>query len=283
MRAFEIEKSRRLVLRAGEGDVLPGDLTRILADQVVICGWMRASGVLADVELRAFDTSRGAFGPSRRIAGPVQVLTLEGSIGLERGELTVGLRAVLGRETDRGGEVLAGEIVSARVVALEATIEAFDDLAVGRALDPAGVTLFADAAAARFRPQGQESSPAASPAPPPAAPKEAPAAWSEAISASAVAEASRPAHARGGTPGGAIPNRIVRAQVQGDDAPLPEAGDIVEHFAFGRAEVYKADGERLHLRVEKDGRIREIALEMLKVSPLESTGPQRRFKLERKL
>ena len=64
---------------------------------------------------------------------------------------------------------------------------------------------------------------------------------------------------------------------------MPEAGDVVEHFAFGQSEVIKSDGERLHLRIGKDGRVKEIALEMLKVSPLESNGPQRRFKLDRKM
>jgi hypothetical protein len=49
--------------------------------------------------------------------------------------------------------------------------------------------------------------------------------------------------------------------------------------------VLKSDGgDRLHLKVGKDGRIREIALEMLKVTPLESADPtRRRFKLDRRI
>ena len=68
-----------------------------------------------------------------------------------------------------------------------------------------------------------------------------------------------------------------------DESAPPEPGDAVEHFAFGRADVVKSDGDRLHLKVHKDGRIREIALEMLKVTPLESSGLNRRFRLDRKL
>jgi hypothetical protein len=64
---------------------------------------------------------------------------------------------------------------------------------------------------------------------------------------------------------------------------VPEPGDIVDHFAFGRCDVIKSDGDRLHLRVLKDGRIREIALEMLRVSRLDDEGTGRRFKLERRL
>jgi hypothetical protein len=67
------------------------------------------------------------------------------------------------------------------------------------------------------------------------------------------------------------------------DAPTPEAGDVVDHFAFGRCDVLKSDGDRLHLKVHKDGRIREIALEMLRVTRLEDSNGKRRFKLERRM
>jgi hypothetical protein len=58
---------------------------------------------------------------------------------------------------------------------------------------------------------------------------------------------------------------------------------MVEHFAFGRCEVLKSDGDRLHLKVGKDSRIREIALEMLRVTPLADDGGQRTFRLDRRL
>jgi len=64
---------------------------------------------------------------------------------------------------------------------------------------------------------------------------------------------------------------------------VPEAGDVVDHFAFGRCDVVKSDGDRLHLRIHKDGRIREIALEMLRVTLLDGDGTGRRFKLERRI
>jgi hypothetical protein len=89
----------------------------------------------------------------------------------------------------------------------------------------------------------------------------------------------------------AMPQRPARRGPDQVDAPVPEAGDVVDHFAFGRCDVVKSDGERLHLRIHKDGRIREIALEMLRVTPInveanveadaDGTGP--RFKLERRI
>jgi hypothetical protein len=80
-----------------------------------------------------------------------------------------------------------------------------------------------------------------------------------------------------------IPQRPARPPTDFDTV-YPEPGDLVEHFAFGRAEVVKSDGDRLHLKVQKDGRIREIALEMLRVARLpDETDGKRRFKLERRM
>ena len=80
-----------------------------------------------------------------------------------------------------------------------------------------------------------------------------------------------------------LPQRPVRKELD-LDAPMPEAGDMVDHFAFGAGEVVKSDGDRLHLRVGKEGRIREIALEMLRVSRLDdSPEGKRRFRLERRM
>jgi hypothetical protein len=54
-----------------------------------------------------------------------------------------------------------------------------------------------------------------------------------------------------------------------ETGPMPERGDVVEHFAFGLCEVLSVAGERLVLRdLRGPGRIREIALDRLAV-----TGP----------
>jgi predicted DNA-binding protein with PD1-like motif len=307
------ETSRHIVIRADAGEVLPDSLLAALRDNDVGAGWMRASGVLSEVDLRAFSAEAGGLGATRRIAGPVQVLSLEGSIGISRGEVTVGMRALLARETDRGMETLAGEIVSARIAGLEAIVTALDDVAIGRVLDAsAGVWLLeADPSTRRepppprapsgsppsggpFRPVIDASSdrvtvpPAialgAWPAIPVAA---APSpAWGAAISASADVVKEKPPAPRppaASPTGNVIPPKPVRAIITDDNLLFPEAGDVVEHFAFGRCEVLKSDGDRLQIKVGKDGRMREIALEMLRVTELESQSEQRRFKLDRKL
>jgi hypothetical protein len=63
----------------------------------------------------------------------------------------------------------------------------------------------------------------------------------------------------------------------------PEAGDRVQHFAFGLCEVLTCDGDRLRIRdVEGPRRVREVAMSMLRViGPTESDG-KRLFQLARR-
>jgi len=275
------EKCRHLVLRAAAGAVLPDAFEAALREERVTCGWVRGSGVLADVELRAYDGELGTLGSGRRLAGPLHAVTLDGSIGLSGGEVSLSLRALLARESDRGLETLAGEIGSARAVAVELLVTALDDLGVERALDEAaGVWLLGAAAG---------DAPAATGGPPRAQPGATRAGWSAAIEASDRSERSgstdREAQRGAGSPaltGAAIPARPPRAAPD-LDTPFPEPGDSVDHFAFGRCDVLKSDGDRLHLKVHKDSRIREIALGMLRVTRLPDADGRRRFKLERKM
>jgi len=282
------EQARHLVFRASAGELVPDAFATKLRDEQVACGWLRASGVLTDVELRAFDAELGTLGSTRRIAGPVQVLALEGSIGLVDGEPSFSLRALLARETDHGLETLAGEIAGARVVALEMLVTALDDLALERTLDePAGVWLLGAASSSSGAPRPARPHPPAPPAPP--------AAWSSALEASERAVEREPPRARpavthvspsshASASAQPIPQRPARPPRPEEDGPVPEPGDSVEHFAFGRADVVKSDGDRLHVKIHKDGRIKEIALEMLRVSRLEDgEGGKRRFKLERRM
>ena len=287
MKALSTEKTRHLILRADAGEMLPGDLARELRDQAVTCGWYRASGVLEEVDLRAYDAGLPGPGAARRVVGPVQVIALEGSVGLAGGDVSFGMRAILARETDRGMETLAGEIVSARVVALEVLVSAFDDLAVGRSVDPAARVWILGGDGSSPAAAAPGVSPRKAPPPPQSQPSPSPGPrWNETVTASEAAQpprvAPKPPVATG--PGSAMPARIVRPdRPQEEDGIVPEAGDLVDHFAFGRCEVLKSDGDRLHLKVGKDSRIREIALEMLRVTPIENEGAQRIFRLDRRL
>ncbi|MBX3264832.1 MAG: hypothetical protein KF782_34490, partial [Labilithrix sp.] len=172
--------------------------------------------------------------------------------------------------------------------ALEAHVLAFDELTATREVDRSGVTLL-EVAATGAPPRPAPAAPAP-PAPAPASPPPAPALAPAPAPAPALAPAPAPAPVPKPSPTfsapTALPLRPVRPpEPEEEEQIVPEAGDVVEHFAFGRCEVIKSDGDRLHLRLGKDGRIKEIALEMLKVTPLppapDATGNH--FKLDRKL
>jgi hypothetical protein len=89
--------ARQLLFRLGEPAQLPDALLDVLRNEVVLGGWMRASGVLEDVRLRQV-----GGGAVRTLSGTVHAVVLDGSIGMAQGDVTCGLRAVLSRETDTG-------------------------------------------------------------------------------------------------------------------------------------------------------------------------------------
>jgi hypothetical protein len=74
-----------------------------------------------------------------------------------------------------------------------------------------------------------------------------------------------------------------REDEESAEDPTPEAGDLVEHFAFGLCEVLTAEGDRLRIRdVEGPRRVREVALSMLRVTgPTQSDG-KKLFQLVRR-
>ncbi len=266
-------------VRLSPGDALIDALVARLRDGAVATGALRGHGVLEHVELRTYSPTTRTLGPARAIAGAVHALMVEGTIGLSEGAPHLVLRAVLSREMDAGVETLSGIVVGARVVAFEAVVTSAQDLALPLAHDArAGLMMIGApsggapaAAPLPMQPMREES-----PRPPAAS-----GAWADVVATSAAQGALK------GAAPAAMPARPPPKPVTHDEGELllPEAGDEVQHFAFGKCEVLKSDGDRLHLRVGKDARIREIALEMLKVTQLDDDPNvrPRHFKLDRKL
>jgi len=62
----------------------------------------------------------------------------------------------------------------------------------------------------------------------------------------------------------------------------PEVGDAVMHFHFGECTVISSDGDRIRLRQDRDGRVRDVALAMLRIEPPTVNDGKRNFKLSRK-
>lgn len=212
---------------------------------------------------------------TRRVETQVTVIALSGNVALQDGATSVRLFATLAREGALGLETFAGELVWARALSLELSVTAFDDLTLGRIPDEQDgrLVLIAAPRATAVRPAA-----ATSPAPEPArptAPYPAPPHASPASPAAAPAALESPPAL---TPP-ARPNRP-RDEVEA----YPETGDRVSHFHFGECEVLSSDGERIRLRQEKDGRVREVALTMLKIEQptVDPATDKRHFRLSRK-
>jgi predicted DNA-binding protein with PD1-like motif len=275
MKGLASESVRYVVLSGQDGDVLPDALVRLLAEHDVRGGWLRATGLLVDVAIRGYAAELGGQGPVRRIQGPIEAVSLDGAIGVLEDEPTVTLKVVLARETELGLETVAGELVSARVVVLDGLVTVVDGVVVPRALDRRAAP---DAPKPRVAKPDKPDKPDE-----PDKPDDP---WSAAVAASVEADDAPVPVRRGqaGASGPVIPPRPVRRRAMDDMTLFPEPADIVEHFAFGRCEVVKSDGDRLHLKVDRDGRIKEIALEMLRVTELASEdGKAKHFRLDRKL
>ena len=251
-----------IFLRLAQGDALVDALVVRLREAGVAAGTLEGHGVLEDVELRTFAAETRTLGASRRIAGAVHVIAAFATVGLSQGTPQFTLRAILSRETDTGIETLSGVVVQARVLAFEAHVVSAQDLALPLAYDARAGLPMVDVQA--------------SPAPPPAA-------WADAIATSQAQPALKPVASMQAQIPPRPPARPVT--IEEGEQILPEAGDEVQHFAFGKCEVVKSDGDRLHLRIGKDTRVREIALEMLKVTLLDPDPTQRprHFRLDRRL
>jgi predicted DNA-binding protein with PD1-like motif len=277
------QSQHAIFFRLNSGDALPDALVARLREAGIATGTLRAHGVLEHVELRTFQSQTRAFGSTRSIAGAVHAITIDGTIGLSEGTPQVVLRAILSRETDAGVETLSGVIASARVVALEVVAISAQDLALPLVHDGrAGLPMLAN---------GTETgaAPVQAPPPPPLrdSPRPAPVApsggWADAVATSNAQPPLKPLGSQN-LPAKPPARPVSTAAYEGDQV-FPEPGDMVQHFAFGNCEVLRSDGDRLHLKVGKDGRIREIALEMLKVTLLDGDpdARPRHFKLDRKL
>jgi hypothetical protein len=218
--------------------------------------WVHAAGRLAAAELRAAD------GSAHTLLGDLVLVSLEGPLDGPLFALVQVLEPL-------GARLAAGELLEA------VTANALDACIVGEGVSVGEAPRATPRAAAA--PTARDSAAQL----PTAAPSEP--SFARAIEASAERPSS-PALFLGGGLAQPIPARLARPHVEEEEeAPTPDAGDRVEHFAFGSCEVMKSDGERLHLRLGKNGSIKEIALEMLRVSELPGDGaPGRRFKLERR-
>jgi hypothetical protein len=247
----------------------------ILGDQVSLAQTVRALpqlssaravGVVSEVRLRSV-TAAG---------DPSAVHTLRGawylSLHIDIEGTNLEMHGVFSQEQATGMVTCAGELLDAQCVLVTIHAEQREP--------KAAATLQMHAPnLPRLQPSAQSVAEPAPPAPDDHRPES-----SSAAGMAKPAEPSTTGVAAAAAPMGSVlmPARPMRRHVEVSEAPMPEAGDLVDHFAFGRCEVVKSDGDRLHLRLPKDGRTKEIALEMLRVRSLDEVEGKKLFRLERK-
>ncbi|WP_438038428.1 PPC domain-containing DNA-binding protein [Sorangium sp. So ce128] len=311
MNVLEARRARHLIIRLDRGEELPAALVRALDEAEARAGWIEGVGSLEKAEVALFDQASRTYAKTRVLDGPCDVVALSGNIALQQGETSLRLSATLARESGVGLQLAAGELVWARVYGLELRVTAFDDLPLARVFDDrTGTMQLAPQSSAipalagepprlapplhaaelpRATPPALAIEPprAAPPAPaiePPRAAPPAPAI--EAPRAAPPAPAIEPS--RAASTGSAelaaapLPQRPTRPRQE--DELYPEVGDSVTHFHFGDCTVISSDGERIRLRQERDGRVREVSLTMLRIEPptVDAATGRKQFRLARK-
>lgn len=288
MNVAESKRVRHLVLHVERGEELPVALIRALHDAEAKAASITGVGIVEAIELASIDSRGKSF--THRIDTPTVLVSLVGNVAVEDGATNVHLYATLARQTDVGPQAIAGHVRWARAAAMDLIVTVFDDLVLERLTDDQGfsstlvATTRATASVARSvtsvtvvaeEPQRVPAAAVVTPppaarepivTPPPAAPKP--------VVKEAEVE-TRPALAP--------PARAAKPEEDPNEI-YPEMNDLVNHFSFGDCEVVSSDGERIRLRQIKDGRVREVSLEMLKIErhTIDPVTNQRSFKLSRK-
>jgi hypothetical protein len=210
---------------------------------------VEASGEIRDpsVLVLSEDGSR----TERRLGGHWDMLSAQGYV-TAAGECT--LYVHLARESAAGPQHVGGVLAAGRVVTARVRASVAQGLALpaSRSSQPAAV------------PPDREPTPARPPQPP-----------------SSPGTTSSPSAA---APTGSPPSPLLPKRPQRELGPevYPEEGDIVTHFAFGRCLVVMSDGERIRLQQERDGRVREVALSMLRMEEPTVVDGKRHWELQRK-
>ena len=283
MNVAESKRVRHLVLHVERGEEVPVALIRTLHDVEAKAASLTGVGIVEAIELASID----ARGQSviHRIDTPTLVISLAGNVAMEDGATNVHLYATLARQTELGHQTLSGHVRWARASALDLFVTVFEDLVLERLTDEQGFSAALHAqtratAGSALRVVVAEEAPREPVIAAPAAPA------APVVPAKPVPGARGPEQdlkVQPTTPALAPPARLHKPQEDTTEV-YPDVGDFVSHFQFGECEVISSDGERIRLRQIKDGRVRELALAMLKVEG-PTTDPatnKRMFKLSRK-
>jgi len=253
-----LEARKTILLKPPRGANLLDTLTAALAEHHVVHAWIQGRGTFDDVELRDAPNQ-----PTRTFATTSRIVSLDGTAHASPipGKLT--LAATVARPSIRGPELLSGEIVRGIAGDLELLITVLEQPSLHSTTSEEAAeepeaeapSPWAQVAAASVSTQAASvvALPGAKRAPPPPPPALAP-------------------------PAAPIPPR---RKVDIDEL-CPEVGDLIDHFAFGRATVVRSDGDEISAQDLDSGRTRTLRIQALSVSgPFEEDG-KRVYRLTQK-
>lgn len=252
----QTQKRRTFVGAADDGSDLIEVIKGICVDNTIFCGTFSVVGYLSDVKTRRLDSSHARFLDPVSHTGTFHAIAVSGNISLADRQTIVHCHAL--GALDLGGgraEIISGELVSARVVSIEFTLDTMDDIRLYRSsdprtgLDPWRHVEFGEgplkAPDDRIIPLLEpHTAPPAPPAPPTAA-----------KAAAFAPDEPSTAH-----------------ELEISD------GDILNHPTLGRCEIVStSDEERLSIRLES-GRVVELHLGLIELAPVRREGSKRVYK-----
>jgi len=265
----ESRRGRRLIGRLGRGQDLMAALARAASERGVRSGEVRAQGSFESCEVAEYDQAAKAWKPARRL-GPVQVVSLTGTLSESGGQLKLDAHVVLMRDRDSGVEVVGGHLERARVFSVEYVIDAWDDVIVRRGVEgETGLAVWREAVEMPVGGgggggDGDGDGNKTGPGPGPRlglgdGDGDGDGGAGAGLSWAEVARASR---------------QVEEVETVGADIEV-RVGDVIEHPKFGRVTVERLEGEHefAHVRL-RNARLVRLSLEVLRLS-VASDGPPR--------
>jgi predicted DNA-binding protein with PD1-like motif len=122
--AGESGYTRCVMGRLEAGEELVAALRDLARIEKIDAGFVRGQGTVSAAALARYDPAARAYLAAGVVAGPAELVSLQGSISLEDGAPAPWLWALL---APAGGAPVAGRLVSAQVVHLEFAVDVLDD------------------------------------------------------------------------------------------------------------------------------------------------------------
>jgi predicted DNA-binding protein with PD1-like motif len=257
----ESRQSRRLVGRLDRGADLSTALLEICAGHGVRSGEVRAFGALEQLTLCEYDQQQRVYRSPRQFEAPCELLSLLGNVSEKEQKPFLNARVAVSRERDNGIELIGGNLVTARVFALEFVIDAFDDVLLRRGVDgKTGLHLWNEVIGLDFATGGERT----------------------------TGEYDvMPSFEQGGIPSSEIASAtswedvkraVTPPPLEDHEAPI-EVGEFIEHPKFGRCKVEKIEGDHEFVAARlQSGRLIRLSLEVLTLIPAGVENDRRIFR-----